>query len=66
MGTKIPTNQKGVVVCSFLLEKALVPIRACILVPPPPEMCQNKVHGLQKKVHYFSVNIFFARISIFL
>ena len=38
MGTKIPTNQKGVVVCSFLLEKALVPIRVCILVPPPPAL----------------------------
>ena len=51
MGTKIPTNQKGVVVCSFLLEKALVPIRACILVPPPPCLhtaTHNNVHGCFK------------------
>ena len=41
MGTKIPTNQKGVVVCSFLLEKALVPIRVCILVQAPPP-CLDK------------------------
>ena len=35
MGTKIATNQKGVVVCSFLLDKALEPICVCILVPTP-------------------------------
>ena len=35
MGTKIPTNQKGMVVCSFFFEKALVPICSRILVPTP-------------------------------
>ena len=46
MGTKIPTNQKGVVVCSFLLEKALVLIRVCILVPTPPVLMLVKTAHL--------------------